>query len=413
MHTTSDVQKLENLIELSNDISEIKDFDVLMERILGSARSFVNCDAGSIYIRDGDNLVFSYTQNDTLARGLESGQKLIYNTFTMPITKSSIAGYVATTGEVLNIPDVYVIDGRKPYSFNKSFDQSAGYRSRSMLTVPLKRRTGEVTGVLQLINAFDDSDEVNVFDPTVEPFVKYIANNASGAIERAQLMRTIILRMISMAELRDPKETGSHVNRVAGYSVEIYETLAHKKKIPQRDIDSVRDVLRMSAMLHDVGKVAISDIILKKPARLSEDEFEIMKQHTLLGAKLFLNPSSPFEEAAREVALNHHERWDGHGYPGWIDPFTGAPLPGKVDENGKPIPKREDEIPLFGRIVALADVYDALSNQRSYKEAWDEDRVLSVITEERGKHFDPDVVDAFFTCLPTIRSIANRYPSEI
>ncbi len=409
---TADMRKLENLIELANEISEIRDFDVLMERILRSAREFVRCDAGSIYIREGGELVFSYTQNDTLSRNLGPDRKLVYSTFRMPITNSTIAGYVAGTGEVLNIPDAYNLPTGVPFSFGRSFDESSGYHTRSILTVPLVRRTSEVIGVLQLINALDGESRVVAFDPGVESYVRYFASNAAGALEQAYLTRTIILRMISMAELRDPKETGSHVNRVAGFSVEIYEALARRRGVPPAEIESSRDVLRMAAMLHDVGKVAIADAILKKPGRLDEDEYTIMKRHTVLGARLFLNPTSPFEEAAREVALNHHEKFDGHGYPGYVDPFTDEPMPGHTEPDGSPRPKRGEEIPLFGRIVALADVYDALSHQRSYKDAWEEDRVLGVIREERGKHFDPEVVDVFFACLPGIRSIGERYPPE-
>jgi HD-GYP domain-containing protein (c-di-GMP phosphodiesterase class II) len=243
----------------------------------------------------------------------------------------------------------------------------------------------------------------------MEPYVAYYASNAAVALDRAQLMRSILLHMISMAELRDPSETGSHVNRVGGYSVEIFEAWARKKGLAKEEIERRRDLLRMAAMLHDVGKVAISDTILKKPARLDEDEYRVMKTHTWLGARLFADTFSEWEEASRDVALNHHEKFDGTGYPGHIDPFTGEASPGKTGPDGLPVPKRGDEIPLFGRIVALADVYDALASRRSYKEAWSEERVLEVIREESGRHFDPDVVDAFLDVLPSIRAIGSRY----
>lgn len=401
--------RLKNLILLTNEISEVKDLDVLMERILAYAREFVNADAGSIYIKQENELLFSYTQNDTQSGRLKPGEKLIYATFTVPINSQSIAGHVAYTGEILNIKDAYNLPDDLPFSFDKSFDESAHYRTCSMLTVPLKTSADKVIGVLQLINRQDDKNNVIPFEPDLEPFVLYFANNAAGALERAQLMRTVLLRMISMAELRDPKETGNHVNRVGGYSVEIYETWARKKNIPPKEIDKTRDILRMAGMLHDVGKVAISDIILKKPSKLSCEEFETMKQHTVLGARLFRNPTSELDLAAREVAMNHHEKFNGRGYPGYVDPITGKPLPGKTDGNGNPLSKSGEDIPLFGRIVALADVYDALSCQRSYKEAWDEERVLAVIREGSGEHFDPEVVDAFFECLPSIRAIGKRY----
>jgi len=409
----NELERLRKLISLSTELAEIKDMDILMEQILRSAREFVNCDAGSIYIKEKDEekdvLKFSYTQNDTLSARLEPGQKLIYNTFTVPINNNSISGHVALTGEMLNIPDAYNLSDSLPFNFDKSFDESANYHTMSILTIPLKKTNQHIIGVLQLINAMDSNRKVIPFNPAMEPYVAYFANSAATALERAQLMRAILLQMISMAELRDPMETGKHVNRVGGYSIEIYEKWAKTKGYCDEEIDKKRDLLRMAAMLHDVGKVAISDMILKKPARLTEDEYEIMKAHTYLGARLFKDTFSEWEEAARDVALNHHEKFDGTGYPGHINPLSGEPVEGKSDDQGKPIPKKGQEIPLLGRIVALADVYDALSSRRSYKEVWDEDRVLKVIREESGKHFDPELVDSFFASYSSIKAVGRRY----
>jgi len=409
-------QKLKQIIKLGAEVAQVNDLDILLERILSTAREFVNADAGSIYIKNKEKneLKFSYTQNDTLNKGLPPGQKLIYTTFVMPINNQSIAGYVANTGNALNIPDVYQIKNEVPYSFDKSYDDITKYRSQSMLTVPLKNSRGEVVGVLQLINAQDKSGNVVPFSNRDGPFITYFANNAAIAIERAQITRMIILRMISMARLRDPKETGAHVNRVAGYAVEIYENWARRKGISQKEIDANRDSLRMAAMLHDVGKVAVSDTILKKPGRFTPEEYEIMKSHTFMGARLFANPSSVFDEAAAEVALNHHEYWNGceKGYPGHIDFLTGEPLSGFENEDGTARRKKGEEIPVFGRVVAVADVYDALCSKRCYKEAWEESKALEIVEEEREKQFDPEMVDAFFSCLDMIHSIRNRYPDS-
>lgn len=405
-------ERLRKIIDHGFELSQIKDIDILLEKVLSEARKFTNCDAGSIYIREGDNLKFSYAQNDTMQRKLPPGKKLPYASFTVPINNNSIAGYVATNGTILNIADVYEVGSFFPFSFNRSYDDVTGYRTCSMLTIPLKNFRGDVIGLLQLINAMDSQGDVTPFAHDDEELITYFANNAATAIERAKMTREIILRMNKMAELRDPKETGPHVNRVAAYSVALYEAWAFKNGVPQGEIEKNRDVLRMSAMMHDVGKVAISDVILKKPGRFTPDEFQIMKLHTLFGANLFADIYSDFDESAAMVAINHHERWDGKGYPGHVDLLTQEPLPGYETETGSARGKLGEEIPLFGRIVALADVYDALSCRRCYKEAWDEEMVLKTIQEEAGKQFDPNLVEIFMECLDTFRQIEKLYPDN-
>ncbi len=405
-------EKLEFILNLNNELMQVRDIDILLEKILLTARKFTNADAGSIYIKEDSKLRFKCSQNDTLQSKLEKGKKLIYSTFSVPINNKSIAGFVALSGNILNIPNVYELSPLVPYSFDRKYDDLAGYKTQSMLTIPLQNYRREVVGVLQLINSKDENGNIIPFNKEDEPFIKNFANNAAIAIERAEMTRTIILRMIKMSELRDPKETGGHVNRVASYAVEVYDVWANKKGIAHEEIEKNKDLLRIAAMLHDVGKVAISDAILKKPARLTPEEYEIMKQHTYLGARLFNDKHSDFDEAAYEVALNHHEKWDGTGYPGHVDPQTGQPLQGFVTPEGRAIPKKGEEIPVFGRIVALCDVYDALSSKRAYKNAWNEEDVLAEIKKDSGKHFDPEMVDALFFSFDVIKSISDRYPDE-
>jgi HD-GYP domain-containing protein (c-di-GMP phosphodiesterase class II) len=405
-------KKLQHIIQLGVEVSQIGDLDILLEKILSESRKLVGADAGSIYIKHDDELKFSYAQNETLRKKLGPGKKLIYTTFHMPITKKSIAGFVALEGKVLNIADAYKIPKKMPFSFNSGIDKLTGYETHSMLTVPLKNNRGETIGVMQLINA-KEKNKIIPFTEEDESYIKPFAMYAAVAIERAQLTRTTIMRMISMAELRDPKETGPHVNRVASYALEIYEHWAHQKGISQNEIDKQRDAFRMAAMLHDVGKVAISDTILKKPGRFTEKEFEIMKQHAPAGARLFSGARSDFDLIASEVALTHHERWDGKGYPGWIDYETDKPIAKYMNRRTKKARgKKGEEIPIWGRIVALADVYDALCSNRVYKEAWTEEDVLQKIRDDRGKHFDPEVVDSFFEVYDQIKSVSQRYPDQ-
>ncbi len=403
-------EKIELITQISLDINTVKDLDMLLERILTHVRKFFNADAGSIYLKEGDTLNFRYTQNDTLQKRIGPDKKLIYSTFYIPINNQSISGYVAKNCQIVSIPDAYKMNGTEPYEFDSEFDRISNYQTSSVLAVPMINQQEKVLGVMQIINAKDDDGNTIPFSSSDEPLINHFATSAALAIERAQMTRNVIMRMINMAELRDPKESGAHVNRVASYSVELYEQWARSKEVLREHVERQKDILRMAAMLHDVGKVAISDLILKKPSRLTDEEYEIMKIHTHLGARLFRDPGSEFEEMAAEVALTHHEKWDGTGYPGHIDPLTGRPIPGFEGNDGKPLPKKGEKIPIFGRIVAVADVYDALCSRRCYKEKWEEEQVLEEMRDCSGRHFDPDVVDVFFKRLEVIKSIAERYP---
>ncbi|MEI6125833.1 MAG: HD domain-containing phosphohydrolase [Pseudomonadota bacterium] len=410
MHSEKNL--LTQIINLGQEITQVKDVDLLLEKILTESRNFTNADAGSIYIKEGDKLRFNYAQNDTLKKKLPEGKKLIYSTFSIPVDNKSISGYVANTGETVNIPDVYTLGTSVPFLFDKKYDELSQYKTESILAFPLKTPQHEILGVLQLINAKDEQGNIIAFSTEDAPFIMHFANSAAIALERAQMTRAIILRMLRMAEMRDPKETGAHVNRVGAYSAEIYELWASQKGLPTYEIEKTKDVLRMASMLHDVGKVAISDLILKKPARLDVDEFEIMKQHTYLGAKLFADSRSEFDKAAFNIALEHHERWDGKGYPGQMAFEQTPPDHDYALLMNTPALKQGEGIHLFGRIVAIADVYDALSSKRCYKEAWNETEVLKTIKEESGRQFDPALVETFLQIFDVIRNIREQYPDE-
>jgi HD-GYP domain-containing protein (c-di-GMP phosphodiesterase class II) len=381
--------QLRRLFEIDADLNRIQDLDFLLEEILRGARLTVQADAGSIYLVEGDLLHFRYSQNDTLQGKLAPGQPLVYSIFAMAIDNHSVAGYCALKGKLVNIPDAYQMSSRLPYRFNPQYDRLSQYESHSMLALPLKTNTGAVLGVIQLINAIDASGAIRAFTPDDEQLVSHFASSATLALQRAQLTRTMILRMIRMAELRDPKETGPHVNRVAGYASELYRRWALRRKVPTQEIDRTADAFRMAAMLHDVGKVGIHDAILKKPGKLDAAEYEIMKTHTEIGASLFQDPQSEFDALAAQVSATHHERWDGTGYPNRL---SGT------------------DIPLWGRITAVADVFDALSSRRVYKEPWDEGTVLEEIRAQAGRQFDPEIVEIFLETLPTLKQISDRYP---
>ncbi len=392
---------LQDLLTLTEHMISTNDVDFLLSNILTQARRLARAEAGSIFLVEGDNLRFVYVQNDVL----DTGGKGSYVDQLMPLNKSSLAGYTAVTGMPLIIDDVYQIPESAPYGFNRTFDQKTGYRTRSMLVTPMETSRGKMVGVLQLINARGENEKVKTFEDRDVMLANYCAANGAIVLERALITRELILRTMRMAELRDPKETGPHVNRVGGVAAVIFE---HMARAMGKDPDTVRrdtDLVRVAAMLHDVGKVAISDTILKKPGKLTDEEFAVIKLHTLAGAQLFKEEASELDHMAQTIALRHHERWDGKGYPGDVpDPRDPAAVPGKGLVG--------DQTPLPARITAVADVYDALISARVYKPAFTENKVLSIIREESGAQFDPTVVKAFFEVYDEIRMVHHRFAED-
>ena len=396
-------QRFENLLQISHKLNYTDDIDSVLERILTEARSLTESEAGTIYLRYGDELVFEHTQNDLLFTS-NLDNKNNYFSQRIPVTDSSIAGFVALNslkGEgkdtVLNFPDVYDLSNTYPFQFDKSFDTGNDYRTKSLLATSIDNVNGENIGVIQLINKKGNRKQSIQFDKDDETVLSSFADLAAVHIERARITKEMILRMIKMAELRDPKETGAHVNRVGAYSAELYEHWAIKNGISEKEIKKVKGDYRMASMLHDVGKVGISDTILKKPGLFNDEERQIMKNHTIYGTELFKYAASDMDKLASEISISHHENWDGTGYPGSITHQKGY-----AGEN----------IPLSGRIVRITDVYDALISVRCYKEAWKEQDVLDEIDKKSGIEFDPFLVTCFFDIYETIKNIQVKYEEE-
>lgn len=400
-------QKLERVIESERVLSEIKDFDILLESILSEARSIVNADSGSIYIVDDENpnfLKIKYAQNDTQQRKLAPGEKLAYNFFSFPMNEKSISGYCALKHEIVNIPDAYNIPDDKPYKFNPQTDDLTGYKTISMMTVPLVSSNGITLGVLQIINAQDDEGNVVTFDEDAEMYIKHFATSATQAMEKADLLQSMVMRLVGLASFRDPKETGPHVNRVAAYSVEIYDRWAFKNNIPEDERRKFRDTLSLAAKLHDVGKVAVPDTILKLARRFEPHERMIINKHTYVVPLLFPSLKSDLDIMTRDIALRHQEKWDGSGYPGKYNPEDVKDSETVLDLTGVKGLKG-DEIPLSARIVSVADVFDALCSKRCYKPEWSIEDAKAEILRCSGTQFDPEVVDAFIEVFDAIVKI--------
>jgi cyclic di-GMP phosphodiesterase len=204
-----------------------------------------------------------------------------------------------------------------------------------------------------------------------------------------------IFALAKLAESRDP-ETGAHLERVRRYSQILGQQLSMRPKFFNEIDDQYIQLIYLTSPLHDIGKVGIPDSVLLKPARLTEAEFEVMKTHATLGARtldaaLQEYPGATFLQMARDIAATHHERFDGSGYPNGL---IGT------------------EIPLCGRIVALADVYDALTSKRVYKDAFGHDNARNIIVKESGSHFDPDVVSAFIEAEDQFIAIHREFCEE-
>jgi putative two-component system response regulator len=197
--------------------------------------------------------------------------------------------------------------------------------------------------------------------------------------EVEQLKLEIIKRLGRAAEYRD-NETGTHIQRMGHYSVMLAKACEASK-------ETLANILEAS-MMHDVGKIGIPDRILLKPNHLTPEEFEEMKKHTIIGAELLSGMDAPLLVLARTIAISHHEKWNGTGYPYGL---------------------MGEEIPLESRIVAITDVFDALTSKRPYKEPWPEQKAYDLLESEKGKHFDPHLVDIFLSLKNEIREIQEKF----
>ena len=199
----------------------------------------------------------------------------------------------------------------------------------------------------------------------------------NDAIEETQ--REVIYAMGEIGETRS-KETGNHVKRVAHYSKELALLYGLSKEEANK--------LQMASPMHDIGKVGIPDAILNAPRKLTEEEFEIMKTHAELGYKMLKNSNKPILQAAAIVANEHHEKWDGSGYPNAT---------------------KGEDIHIYGRITAIADVFDALGSERVYKKAWELEKILELFKEQSGRHFDPKLVELFLGNLDIFLEIKDQF----
>jgi response regulator RpfG family c-di-GMP phosphodiesterase len=228
-----------------------------------------------------------------------------------------------------------------------------------------------------------------------------------GINQVKQTQNVSVMGFTRLAEARDP-DTGDHILRIAHYSRMIAEQLGQKNKFSAYITPSYIEEIFISAPLHDIGKVGIKDEILLKEGRLTDEEFEIMKMHTIIGGNVIAELERKldfrtFFSLGKEIAYHHHQKYNGRGYPNIFKDDI------MLVEEGVGLPLRGEEIPLSARIVALADVYDALVSKRCYKRAFSHETACDIIVAEKGEHFDPDIVDIFFEIHDQFRDIRKRF----
>jgi len=255
----------------------------LLDMIVREARHFTNADGGSLYIREENVLNFIVAQTSSLEK--KNGQSRDFKSLQLPLTKESIGGYVAITGQILNIPDAYLIPSAVEYRLNKGFDRTTGYRTKSMLVVPMRDHDDDIIGVLQLINSLDDDGQVVPFKQEYEMLIHSLASQAAVAIRNARLIeeirelfRSVVRYSAKAIDARSP-HTAGHSGRVAKYCVRIMRAM--NQQAEGRFADACYSAqefeeMRMAGWLHDIGKIGVREAVLEKENKLNDAQMDVV-----------------------------------------------------------------------------------------------------------------------------------------
>lgn len=372
VNSKKELHKLKLLLEFGKKISSERSLDSLLILLAKEAKTILEADRCTIFILDKTKKILW----SKVAHGTP-------NIITIPQDKG-IAGECVKKRKIVNVKDAY-----KDSRFNPEVDKATGYKTRSILTAPLTNLHGEVLGVFQVLN----KKRAKSFEKEDEEILTMLAGQAGVAIENAHLYEQVrkatedtIFRLAAAAEYKD-RDTASHLIRMSKYSALIAKSLGYSKEYCEN--------LELASPMHDIGKLGVPDAVLVKPGKLNESEWLEMKKHPLYGAEILKDSESELIQMSQRIALCHHEKFDGSGYPAGL---------------------KGEEIPMEARIVALADVFDALTSKRVYKEKFSIEETLRIIREGAGKHFDPKVIDAFEKILPEIIEVMHKYqdaPEEI
>ena len=365
---------LELLFSYMPRIASERKMDGLLVLMADLGRSLVQADRCSLWLIDSETNEL-WTK---VAHGVDQ--------LRIPIG-AGFVGYSVKSGENLLVEDAY-----KDPRFDRRSDERTHYRTTSVMTVPLREGSGKVMGVYQAINKKGESA---VFSKQDLERLVLTAVYSAKTIESARLTEELqkskeeleatqeeLIHILGDISESRSHETGDHIRRVA----EISYKLALYYGMPQAEANKIR----LAAPMHDLGKVSIPDAVLNKPGRFTDEEFAKMKSHASEGEQILMQSKRELLRFAATLAGSHHERWDGKGYPRGL---------------------KGEEIPLAGRICAVADVLDALASPRCYKPAWPEEKVREEFVKQRGAQFQPELVDVLlehwdemFDCFRQIRA---------
>lgn len=350
-----------SLLKIGRSIAAETDVNKLLEIIALETKKALNADRCTVFLIDKDtNELWS-----KVALGMGS-QEIRFH------AHMGLAGHVASTGETINITDAYI-----DHRFNKEIDKKTGYKTKTILCMPMRNLNHEIIGVFQVLNKLGDQN----FTDDDEDLIIAIGSSAGIALENARLFQKQLLMneelkrsftsfintLAASIDARD-KITAGHSKRVTLYSLAIARQL-NLSKVEQ-------EILENAALLHDFGKIGVRDCVLMKEGKLTSDEYEHIQAHVSLTAELL--SKMYFEDKFKEVpeiAASHHERWDGKGYHRGM---------------------KGEDIPLGGRILAVSDVFDAITSRRHYRERMPFDKVLNILKKDSGSHFDSNIVNSFF-----------------
>lgn len=343
---------LVSLVKIGRSITAVTDINVLLKVIAEETKIAIQADRCTVFLLDKEkNELWS-----VVALGMDSQE------IRFPADKG-LAGYVVQTGEPLNIPDAYN-DPR----FNPEVDKKTGYVTKTILCLPIKNNNQEIIGAFQVLNKMS-----GVFTKGDEDLLVAIGGSASIALENAQLFKeqkelfeSFINTLATSIDARD-KITAGHSSRVKLYSMLLADELGCDEKF--------KELIEKSAILHDIGKIGIRDSVLQKEGKLTDEEYKHIQEHVKITHDILekIHTSESFKMIT-EFACSHHEKYDGSGYYRHL---------------------KGEEIPYGGRILAVADVFDAITSKRHYRDKMPIQNVIDILVSGKDKHFDGKLVDAF------------------